>query len=84
VAKGPLPVGYLSSVTFVPGSSSIVAVGLAGTAFSHDGGETWRMVDTLAYNVVKFASPNAGWAAGPKGHIAWWSGLVGLRITKRD
>jgi len=84
VAKGPLPVGYLSSVTFVPGSSSIVAVGLAGTAFSHDGGETWRMVDTLSYNSVKFASPNAGWAAGPKGHIAWWSGLLGLRITKQQ
>ena len=42
VAKGPLPIGYLSSTSFVPGSSTVVAVGLAGTAFSNDNGESWR------------------------------------------
>ena len=81
-AKGPLPVGYLSAVTFVPGSSSVVAVGLAGTAFSNDSGESWIMVDTTAYNSVRFDGPNAGWAAGPKGRVARWSGLLGLRIIK--
>ncbi|HKW48110.1 MAG TPA: hypothetical protein VJN70_11715 [Gemmatimonadaceae bacterium] len=75
VAKGPLPVGYLSAASFVPGSSSIVAVGLAGTAFSNDNGETWVMVDSMAYNSVQFQSPTAGWAAGPKGRLARWGGL---------
>jgi photosystem II stability/assembly factor-like uncharacterized protein len=78
-AKGPLPVGYLSAVSFVPGSSSLVAVGLAGTAFSSDGGESWHMVDSVAYNSVRFEAPGAGWAAGPKGRIARW---IGLRISK--
>jgi photosystem II stability/assembly factor-like uncharacterized protein len=81
-ARGPLPIGYLSAVTFVPGSSSLVAVGLAGTAFSSDNGESWRMVDSVAYNAVRFEAPNAGWAAGPKGRLARWTGLVGLRISK--
>jgi photosystem II stability/assembly factor-like uncharacterized protein len=79
VAKGPLPAGYLSAVSFVPGSSNLVAVGLAGTAFSSDGGESWHMVDSVAYNSVHFEAPGAGWAAGPKGRVARWSGL---RITK--
>lgn len=82
IAKGPLPVGYLSSVTFVPGSSSVVAVGLAGTAFSSDNGETWLMVDSVAYNAVHFESPSLGWAVGPKGRLARWAGLMSLRITK--
>lgn len=82
VAKGPLPVGYLSAVAFVPGSSNLVAVGLAGTAFSSDNGESWRMVDSIGYNAVRFVAPNAGWAAGPKGRLARWTGLLGLRISK--
>jgi photosystem II stability/assembly factor-like uncharacterized protein len=82
VAKGPLPIGYLSAISFVPGSSNVIAVGLAGTAFSGDGGESWRMVDSVAYNSVKFEGPSAGWAAGPKGRVARWSGLLGLRIVK--
>jgi photosystem II stability/assembly factor-like uncharacterized protein len=81
VAKGPMPVGYLSAVSFVPGSSNLVAVGLAGTAFSGDGGESWLMVDSVAYNSVRFDG-TAGWAAGPKGRVAKWSGLLGLRISK--
>lgn len=80
-AKGPLPVGYLSAVSFVPGSSNVVAVGLAGTAFSGDGGESWLMVDSVAYNSVRFDG-TAGWAAGPKGRVAKWSGLLGLKISK--
>ena len=82
VAKGPLPVGYLSAASFIPGSSTIVAVGLAGTAISSDNGESWRMIDSTAYNSVRFESPSAGWAAGPKGRLARWAGLAGLRITK--
>ena len=82
IAKGPLPVGYLSSASFLGGTTSVVAVGLAGTALSTDGGESWRMVDSIAYNAVRFEAPNAGWAVGPKGRIAWWAGMVGIKISK--
>jgi len=75
LAKGPLPPGYMSGVAFVPGTNgrSLVAVGLAGTARSNDGGESWLMVDTVAYNSVAFASRDDGWAAGPRGRIAKWA-----------
>ena len=74
-AKGPLPAGYMSAVAFVPGTNgrSLVAVGLAGTARSADGGESWTMVDSVAYNSVAFSSRTAGWAAGPRGRIAKWA-----------
>ena len=73
--KGSMPAGYLSGVAIVPGTRgrTMVAVGLAGTARSDDAGESWTMVDTVAYNSVAFASPDAGWAAGPRGRIAKWS-----------
>ncbi|MEP6492726.1 MAG: glycosyl hydrolase [bacterium] len=66
---------YLSGVAYIPGTSgrSMVAVGLAGTARSTDGGDSWAMIDTVAYNTIAFASPNDGWAAGPRGRIAKWN-----------
>ena len=73
VAKGPLPVGYLSGAAYIPGTGHVIAVGLAGTALSLDSGESWKMVDTVAYNAVRFAAGNAGYAAGPKGRVARWS-----------
>jgi photosystem II stability/assembly factor-like uncharacterized protein len=74
LARGPLPQGYMSAVTFIPGTRgrSLVAVGLGGTARSNDGGESWMMVDSVAYNSVAFASRDDGWAAGPRGRIAKW------------
>ena len=74
-AKGPLPAGYMSGVAIIPGTRgrSMVAVGLAGTARSDDAGETWTMVDTVAYNSVAFASRDDGWAVGPRGRIAKWT-----------
>ena len=69
LAKGPLPGGYMSAVSFA-GTARVIAVGLAGTALSGDGGESWTMRDTVAYNSVRFLSPSLGWAAGPKGRVA--------------
>lgn len=82
LARGPLPPGYMSAVAYVPETSgkSLVAVGLAGTATSNDGGESWAMVDTVAYNSITFASRTDGWAAGPKGRIAKWASTP--RTTK--
>jgi len=51
-------------------------VGLTGTDLSTDGGRSWRNVDSTAYTSVAFASPTAGWAVGPKGRIARWTGAV--------
>ena len=75
LANGPLPQGYMSAVAYIPnsGGRSLVAVGLAGTARSTDGGERWVMVDSVAYNSVAFASREDGWAVGPRGRIAKWS-----------
>jgi photosystem II stability/assembly factor-like uncharacterized protein len=75
LARGPLPQGYMSGVAYVPGTDgrAVVAVGLGGTATSSDGGESWTMVDTIGYNSVAFAGRDAGWAVGPRGHIAKWT-----------
>jgi photosystem II stability/assembly factor-like uncharacterized protein len=78
-ARGPLPRGYMSAVAFVPasGGRQLVAVGLGGTARSDDAGESWAMVDTVAYNSVTFAPSGDGWAAGPRGRVAKWSPTPG-------
>jgi photosystem II stability/assembly factor-like uncharacterized protein len=75
LAKGPLPQGYMSGVSYVPGTEgrSLVAVGLGGTAISNDRGESWAMVDTVGYNSVAFAARDAGWAVGPRGRISRWN-----------
>lgn len=75
LATGPLPMGFMSAVAYLPGTDgrSLVAVGLAGTARSNDSGQSWTMVDSVAYNSVVFASHDAGWAAGPRGRIAKWA-----------
>jgi len=81
IARGPMPLGYMSGVVFVPGASgrSLVAVGLAGTARSDDAGETWTMVDSVAYNTVMFATRDDGWAVGPRGRIAKWTPTLPVR-----
>ena len=75
VAASP---GFLSSVVhrMVKGSV-VVAVGLAGTGISGDGGRTWQALDSAPYNTVAFpvrggSKPASGWAVGPKGVIARW------------
>jgi photosystem II stability/assembly factor-like uncharacterized protein len=82
LAKGPLPPGYMSGVAYIPATNGreLVAVGLAGTARSSDAGESWMMVDTVAFNSVAFASRSDGWAVGPKGRIAKWAPTP--RVTK--
>lgn len=74
VASSP---GYLSSVAIGPRKGTVVAVGLAGTGFSSDGGRTWASVDPTPYNTAAFARSDArskgvGFAVGPRGAIARW------------
>jgi photosystem II stability/assembly factor-like uncharacterized protein len=73
LARGPMPAGYMSGVAYVPGTSTVVAVGLAGTARSDNGGDRWTMVDTVGYNTVSFATRDRGWAVGPQGRVARWA-----------
>ncbi len=64
--------GFFSAVIAVPGAgaeSDWIAVGLAGTAASHDGGKTWTSLGEQPFNAVAFADPRTGWAVGPKGTI---------------
>jgi photosystem II stability/assembly factor-like uncharacterized protein len=81
LARGAMPQGYMSGVAFIPGMSgkSLVAVGLGGTARSDDGGDSWTMVDSVAYNTVAFATRDDGWAVGPRGRIAKWAPTLPVR-----
>ena len=85
LARGARPAGYMSAVSWVPGARTptLVAVGLAGSALSSDGGRSWRMLDTTAYNSVRFVSPrDGGFAAGPAGRVARWrGGLAGPSLS---
>lgn len=66
------PTGFLSSVVRGPGKeATIVAVGLAGTGVSSDGGKSWTALDATPYNTAGFAG-GGGFAVGPKGVIARW------------
>ncbi len=72
-ARGPLVAAYLSGVSYAGTANDLLAVGLAGTAWSADGGESWTAVDTLPLNAVR--ARGAFWAAaGPKGRLGRWSG----------
>jgi photosystem II stability/assembly factor-like uncharacterized protein len=70
-ATGPRVNAYLSGVSWVD-STTVVAVGLAGTAVSRDAGESWTLVDSLPLNAVRFRGNTIGVAAGPRGRLARW------------
>jgi len=69
----PAPVsktGFFSAVVPMPGAAEDwIAVGLAGSAVSHDGGKTWAPLDREPLNAVAFSDPHTGWAVGPKGTV---------------
>lgn len=69
---GAPPRGYRSGVTYVPGTNPLllVAVGTSGSDYSVDGGESWMPIDTVGYNAVAAAGPDAVWAVGPGGRVA--------------
>ncbi|SFF93701.1 Uncharacterized protein SAMN05518865_106158 [Duganella sp. CF458] len=71
-----LPSGFMSAVVPVPGTSnSFVAVGLAGSGYTRDGGKSWTIIETeTKLNAVGFSASGAGWAVGPKGLIVKYAG----------
>jgi photosystem II stability/assembly factor-like uncharacterized protein len=65
------PAAYLSGVTYAGLPSRLVAVGLAGTFLSRDGGDHWTQMDTVPMNTVRAAGETV-FSVGPRGRIARW------------
>jgi len=63
---------YFSSLTFVPGSTAIWAVGSRGS--NHEENGAWKKGGSENFNAVAFLNKHAGWAVGPEGVVARWSG----------
>ncbi len=73
-ATPALPQGFMSVVSKVPGSSSFVVGGLAGSGVSKDFGKTWQVLGNTPLNALGFADRSHGWAVGPKGLILQYIG----------
>jgi photosystem II stability/assembly factor-like uncharacterized protein len=73
----PGPPGYRSAIAFLPGSPKLtmIAVGTTGSDYFVDGSKSWISLDTADYNALSLAGPAVGWAVGPKGRIARFTGL---------
>jgi photosystem II stability/assembly factor-like uncharacterized protein len=65
--------GFRSAVAYVPGTTSLVAVGPSGTDYSRDDGRTWEGFAGPGFHTLAFAQMNrgkaVGWAAGESGRI---------------
>lgn len=69
------PAAYLSGVAFAGDARRLVAVGLAGSFVSRDGGDTWAHTDTVPLNAVRFVG-RRGFAVGPRGRVAWLDSIA--------
>ncbi len=71
-----LPTGFMSAVVPVPGTGgTFVAVGLAGSGYTRDGGKHWTIIEKeTKLNAAGFSASGAGWAVGPKGLIVKYAG----------
>jgi photosystem II stability/assembly factor-like uncharacterized protein len=63
---------YFSSVAFVPGSDAVWAVGSRGSNHKENG--VWHKSGSESFNAVAFLNDDTGWAVGPEGMVARWSG----------
>lgn len=61
--------GAVYGAAFIPGTSTLVAVGPRGASVSRDGGVHWSALDSLNYWGLGFAPDGAGWLVGPRGRI---------------
>ena len=64
------PAEYRSGATWLNGNTAL-AVGLSGSDFSRNGGRTWTRFDDGSLDTVDCANPNACWAAGANGRVAY-------------
>jgi photosystem II stability/assembly factor-like uncharacterized protein len=61
--------GFRSVVAYVPGSTTLVAVGPSGSDFSTDDGQTWQRIDGPGFDTLSFANKHSAWASGARGSI---------------
>jgi photosystem II stability/assembly factor-like uncharacterized protein len=74
-SKSPLS-GFRSVVAYVPGTTTVIAVGPSGADVSKDDGKTWTRVEGPGFHTFAFApGGKAGWGAGSLGRIAKLTGL---------
>jgi photosystem II stability/assembly factor-like uncharacterized protein len=69
--------GFRSGVSYtkVGREILIIAVGTAGSDYSKNNGADWIEMDKENYNSVSFVkNTNIGWAAGPRGRVAKFTG----------
>jgi photosystem II stability/assembly factor-like uncharacterized protein len=64
------PPEYRSGATWVNGNTVLV-VGPSGSDFSADHGATWRRFDNGSLHTTDCANPNACWASGANGRVAY-------------
>ncbi len=64
------PNEYRSGAHWVTGHEAVV-VGPSGSDVSFDRGQTWHRFDDGSFDTVDCASPNACWASGTQGRVAY-------------
>jgi photosystem II stability/assembly factor-like uncharacterized protein len=64
------PPEYRSGATWVNGNT-VIAVGPTGSDVSSDAGKTWRRFDAGSMHTTDCANPNACWASGANGRVAY-------------
>lgn len=69
VAGTSAPLGVRYGAAYVPGTTTVMAVGPSGLGYSTDNGRTWTAIDTVSVNTVTFARSGRGWVAGVGGRI---------------
>jgi photosystem II stability/assembly factor-like uncharacterized protein len=63
--------GFRSVVAYVPGTSSMLAVGPSGSDISRDDGSTWAPIEGPGFHTFSFAPGlTTGWGAGGRGRVA--------------
>ena len=62
--------GFRSVVAYVPGTTTVVALGPSGGDYSFDDGRTWKPIEGAGVDTFSFApGKQIGWGAGAKGVI---------------
>ena len=64
------PEGFRSAAAYVAAHKLWIVTGTSGSDSSADGGKTWKLFDSGAYNAMSFVKSGEGWAVGPQGRIA--------------
>lgn len=63
--------GFRSVVAYVPGTTSVIAIGPSGSDISNDDGETWTAIEGPGFHTFSFGrGKTTGWGAGSRGRIA--------------